>query len=245
MELEVNQFEHLEDFKEGVVLLVDKPLEWTSFDVVNKVRGILRRKLKVKKIKVGHAGTLDPLATGLLVICTGKMTKQIQYIMDGEKGYTGTILFGGTTPSFDLETEVDQTYPTDHLTAELLKEKAQAFEPGYMQTAPVFSAKKVDGKAAYLSARKGKEVKIEPRYVMIHQFKLTSLALPEVEFDVECGKGTYIRSLAHDLGKQVDSGAHLTSLRRYRSGEFHVKDAFTIESLMERIEGLQYRESAP
>jgi tRNA pseudouridine55 synthase len=233
-----NEFSALTDFQEGRVLLFDKPLEWTSFDVVAKVRGILRRALNVKKLKVGHAGTLDPLATGLLIVCTGKLTKRIQFLMDEEKGYTGTMRFGATTPSFDLETEVNGTFSIEHLTPELLTEAAASFQPGYMQTAPAFSAKKVGGKPAYLSARKGRDVEIPPRPVLIDRFALTRIDLPEVDFDVECSKGTYIRSLAYDLGNKVDSGAHLTSLRRYKSGKLHVDQAITIEAFEERIRSL-------
>lgn len=234
-----NSFERLEDFQTGSLLLFDKPLGWTSFDVVNKVRGILRRRLGVKKLKVGHAGTLDPLATGLLVICTGKMTKEIQFFLDEDKGYTGTMVFGSTTPSYDLETEPEGSYPVAHVNAALLQDAANGFCPSYLQTAPIFSAKKVDGKPAYKSARKGVEVVIAPREIQIHRFELTAFRLPEVDFDVVCSKGTYIRSLAHDLGKRVDSGAHLSGLRRYRSGRFDVSDAMSLEQFVARLDVLE------
>lgn len=233
-----NEFTSLSDFQEGRLLLIDKPLEWTSFDVVAKMRGLLRRALGVKKIKVGHAGTLDPLATGLLIVCTGKMTKRIQYLMEEGKTYTGTIQLGATTPSYDLETEVDAVFSTSHLSEKILLEAAQSFEPGYMQHPPVFSARKVGGRPAYLAARKGQDVKLDPRYVLIERFTLSSVDLPSVGFEVECSKGTYIRSLAFDLGKKVDSGAHLTALRRTASGVYHVKDAMTIEAFEARLNAL-------
>lgn len=233
-----NVFSKPDDFLEGRLLLIDKPLEWTSFDVVNKMRNMLRRKLEVKKIKVGHAGTLDPLATGLLMICTGKMTKRIQYLMEEGKTYTGTIRLGATTPSFDLETEPDATFATDHLTEQMLHDAAKSFEPGYMQDPPIFSARKVGGKPAYLSARKGRDVTLQPRYVMIERFTLNRVQLPDAEFQVDCSKGTYIRSLAYDLGKIVQSGAHLTALRRTASGGYRVSDAMTIEEFEQRLSAL-------
>jgi tRNA pseudouridine55 synthase len=238
MNVTPNSFERLEDFQSGSLLLIDKPLGWTSFDVVNKVRGILRRRLGVKKLKVGHAGTLDPLATGLLVICTGRMTKEIQTLLDEDKGYTGTMTFGSTTPSYDLETEPEGDYPVNHLSEDVLRAAAAGFCPSYLQTAPIFSAKKVDGKPAYKSARKGIEVVIAPREVHLNRFELTSIHLPSVDFDVVCSKGTYIRSLAHDMGKQLGSGAHLSALRRYRSGQFDVRNAFSMEEFEARLDAL-------
>lgn len=238
MELTPNRFSHLEDFKDGTVLLFDKPLGWTSFDVVNKVRGMLRHRLGVRKLKVGHAGTLDPLATGLLVICTGKMTKEIQGFIDDEKGYTGTLRLGATTPSYDLETEIDRTWPTEHLTEAEVQAAAASFLPGYVQTAPMFSAKKVDGKVAYKVARKGKTLEIPPRYIGISRFELTRIALPEIDFVVDCSKGTYIRSLAHDLGQRLNNGAHLTALRRYRSGSFDVANAISIADFEALLDAL-------
>ena len=238
MELTPNRFSRLDDFKNGTVLLFDKPLGWTSFDVVNKVRGMLRHRLGVRKLKVGHAGTLDPLATGLLVICTGKMTKEIQGFIDDEKGYTGTLRLGATTPSYDLETEVDRTWPTEHLTEAEVQAAAASFLPGYAQTAPMFSAKKVDGKVAYKVARKGKTLEIPPRHIGISRFELTRVALPEADFVVDCSKGTYIRSLAHDLGQRLNNGAHLTALRRYRSGGFDVANAISIADFEALLDAL-------
>lgn len=238
MERWINDFQTLEDLKEGCILLMDKPLEWTSFDVVNKVRGTIRRKFQVKKIKVGHAGTLDPLASGLLVICIGKMTKQIQYLTADDKTYTGTIMLGATTPSYDLETEVDAEFPTDHIDAEAIAKASKNFLGEQLQTPPVFSAKKIDGKRAYQSAREGKEVKMRQAQVTIHRFETESDQLPAVRFEVVCSKGTYIRSLAYDFGKALDSGGHLTTLRRTKSGEFDVKDAWSLEQFQVHIDGL-------
>lgn len=209
----------------GKVLLVDKPLEWTSFDVVKK----LKYKLKVKKI--GHAGTLDPLATGLLILCTGKMTKQINTYQAQEKEYTGTFVIGSSTPSYDLETEINETRDISSLTKEKLEETAKTFIGVIEQVPPIFSAVKVDGKRAYKSARKGEEVKLKSREVTISEFQLTRISLPEVEFRVVCSKGTYIRSLARDFGLALDSVAHLSSLRRTRIGEFKVDSAKTIEEI--------------
>jgi tRNA pseudouridine55 synthase len=217
------------NFKEGEVLLLDKPLEWTSFDVVNSIRVNIRRNFGIKKLKVGHAGTLDPLATGLLILCTGKMTKQIESIQAQIKEYTGTIRFGATTPSYDLETEVDKEYPIDHLNEEILKDGVKQFLGELEQTPPVFSAIKIEGKRAYEYARKNEEVKIKSKKINIFEFELTRIELPEVDFRVICSKGTYIRSLAHDLGKALDSGAHLTALRRTKIGDFNVEDAVAVD----------------
>lgn len=220
------------DFKEGEVLLFDKPLKASSFSIVNRARGIIRRKLHVKKIKVGHAGTLDPLATGLLVICTGKKTKTITSIQDAEKEYTGTITLGATTPSFDLESEIDQTYPTAHISEDLIREAADSFIGEYDQMPPIFSAKQVDGKRAYELARKGKEVNLNPKRITIREFEITDVRNNDslqVDFRVTCSKGTYIRSLAHDFGIALKSGGHLSALRRTRIGNFSVEDAITTE----------------
>lgn len=228
------------DFKNGETLLFDKPYGDSSFSVVNRVRGIIKRKLKVKNIKVGHAGTLDPLATGLLVICTGKMTKNITTIQDAEKEYTGTITVGSTTPSFDLETEVDRTFPTEHITDEMIRSAAAGFEGEYDQMPPIFSAKQVDGKRAYHLARKGKEVKLEPKRITIREFEIVNIDREDglkVDFRVSCSKGTYIRSLAHDLGKALNSGAHLSALRRTRIGEYDVNDAITADQFQFLIHG--------
>ncbi|WP_121666963.1 tRNA pseudouridine(55) synthase TruB [Mesonia aquimarina] len=224
-----------EDFKNGQILVFDKPLEWTSFQLVNKVRWLIRKNCGIKKIKVGHAGTLDPLATGILVICTGKFTKKIPELQGQEKEYTGTFTFGETTPSYDLETEVDKTFPTEHLTEEKIKKATAQFTGEIEQYPPVFSALKKDGKRLYEYARKGKEVKIDPRKVTISSFELTQIQLPKVDFKVTCSKGTYIRSLAHDFGKALESGAHLSALRRTKSGNFHIENALDLETFIEML----------
>lgn len=224
------------DFKAGTMLLVDKPQDWTSFDVVNKIRHKIKRRLGVKKIKVGHAGTLDPMATGLLIICTGKATKTIDGYQGMPKTYTGTILLGATTPSFDAETPIDAKYPTDHITNAAIEAARYQFVGDLEQVPPVFSAIKVDGQPLYKKARKGIEVKVEPRPVSIYSFEITRVALPEIDFEVHCSKGTYIRSLAHDFGKALDSGAHLVALRRTKIGDYNVKDAWQVEDLVELIE---------
>lgn len=228
------------DFKSGETLLLDKPYGVTSFSVVNRVRGIIKRKLKVKNIKVGHAGTLDPLATGLLVICTGKATKNITSFQDAEKEYTGTISLGATTPSYDLETEIDKTFPTDHITDELIREAAKGFVGTQDQMPPVFSAKQVDGKRAYTLARKGKEVKLDPKRITIREFEVTGIDRSHgltVDFRVSCSKGTYIRSLAYDFGVALNSGGHLIALRRTRSGEQRVEDAITADQFQFLMHG--------
>ena len=218
------------DFKEGQILLFDKPLNWTSFQLVNKVRWLIRKTYKIKKIKVGHAGTLDPLATGLLIICTGKFTKRIEEFMGQEKEYTGTIVLGATTPSYDLETEIDATFPTDHLSEEAIHAATAQFTGSIMQQPPVFSALKKDGKRLYEFAREGKEVDIPSREVQVSAFEITRIALPEVDFRISCSKGTYIRSLAHDFGKALNSGGHLSALRRTKIGDFEVSNATSLEA---------------
>ena len=215
-----------EDFTNGKVILIDKPLTWSSFQAVNKLKFVLKRKFNLsKRFKIGHAGTLDPLATGLLIICTGKFTKSINEIQAQEKEYTGTIKLGETTPSYDLETEIDKTFPTAHITEDLLKETLQQFTGEIMQKPPVFSAIKKDGKRLYELARAGEEVEIEARKTTIYEFELTRIELPEVDFRVTCSKGTYIRSLAHDFGQALNSGGHLTVLRRTKIGNYTVEDA--------------------
>ncbi|BCY28025.1 tRNA pseudouridine(55) synthase TruB [Flavobacterium okayamense] len=215
-----------EDFTNGKVILIDKPLTWSSFQAVNKLKFVLKRKFNLsKRFKIGHAGTLDPLATGLLIICTGKFTKSINEIQAQEKEYTGTIKLGETTPSYDLETEVDKTFPTEHITKELLQETLEQFTGEIMQKPPVFSAIKKDGKRLYEHARAGEEVEIEARKTTIYEFELTRIELPEVDFRVKCSKGTYIRSLAYDFGKALHSGGHLTALRRTKIGNYSVDDA--------------------
>lgn len=219
------------DFEAGELLLIDKPVGWTSFDVVNHLRVLVRRHLNIPKLKVGHAGTLDPLATGLLIVCTGKMTKQIQQFQDQDKTYTGTFKLGMSTPSYDLETETDETFPTEHLTPEMLQENCKSFIGTISQFPPVFSAIKIDGKRAFNYARKKQDVVIEARTVTISKFELTQINIPEVDFVIECSKGTYIRSLAHDFGKLLNNGATLTSLRRTHIGDFNVENAYSLEQL--------------
>lgn len=224
-----------EDFQSGQVLLIDKPLNWTSFQVVNKLRWEIRQAFKIKKIKVGHAGTLDPLASGLLVICTGKMTKQIHIFQGQIKEYTGTIVLGSTTPSFDLETEINQTFPTDHITEALAKSTTQLFIGDIAQIPPIFSAIKKDGKRLYEFARAGESVEIKSRTVHISEFEITRFENNEVDFRVVCSKGTYIRSLANDFGKALNSGAHLSVLRRTKIGEFDVNQASSIDHFIEAL----------
>ena len=210
---------------EGDILLVDKPYHLTSFEVVNKVK-IALKKTFPDKIKVGHAGTLDPLATGLLIICTGKKTKQIEQIQALEKEYTGTFFVGATTPCFDKEKEIDFTFPTEHITEALIVETVQKFIGKQMQTPPAYSAVKVEGKRAYDLAREGVvEIKTTPKEIDIKQFEITRIALPEIDFRVVSSKGTYIRSLARDFGLALGSGAYLTSLRRTRTGDYQVNNA--------------------
>lgn len=216
-----------EDFTEGKVLLIDKPLTWSSFQAVNKVKWALKKHLGLKKLKVGHAGTLDPLATGLLIICTGKFTKRIPELQGMVKEYTGTFYLGATTPSYDLETEINETFSTEHINEALLQETVQQFLGEIDQKPPVFSAIKKDGKRLYEHARKGEEVEIAARKTTIYEFELTRIALPEVDFRVVCSKGTYIRSLAYDYGVALNSGAHLTALRRTKIGEFDVVNAIS------------------
>lgn len=212
----------LEDFIEGQVILIDKPLEWTSFQVVNKLRGHIRKKFNIKKIKVGHAGTLDPLASGLLIICTGKFTKKIEEYQGQIKEYTGEITLGATTPSYDLETEVNAVFPLDHITEELIHATAKQFVGEIEQKPPIFSAIKKEGKRLYELARKGIITNIKSRKITISTFEITKIDLPKVNFKVVCSKGTYIRSLAYDFGLALNSGAHLSELRRTKIGDFIV-----------------------
>jgi len=224
-----------EDYKAGQVLLFDKPLGWTSFQVVNKVRWLIRQQFNIKKLKVGHAGTLDPLATGLLILCTGKFTKKIETYQAQHKEYTGTITLGATTPSYDLETEVDQTFDAASITEAQIKEATHQFIGDIQQQPPIFSALKKDGKRLYEYARAGEEVEIPKRQVHISTFEITGIEIPEVHFRVTCSKGTYIRSLAHDFGIALHNGAHLSALRRTKIGDFSVADAITIESFEEML----------
>ncbi|WP_460220683.1 tRNA pseudouridine(55) synthase TruB [Psychroserpens sp. MEBiC05023] len=221
-----------EDFQSGQVLLIDKPLTWTSFQAVNKLRWEIRQAFNIKKIKVGHAGTLDPLATGLLIICTGKMTKQINTFQGQDKEYTGTFVLGSTTPSYDLETEINKTYPTEHISETLIHETTTQFIGDIEQFPPVFSALKKDGKRLYEYARAGENVEITPRTVHISEFEITNINNLHIDFRVVCSKGTYIRSLAHDFGKALNSGAHLSVLRRTKIGDFDVNDAIAPEEFI-------------
>lgn len=228
----------IEEFKEGKLLLIDKPLTWSSFNAVNKIKWALLKKYKLKKLKVGHAGTLDPLATGLLLICTGKFTKRIPELMGQTKEYTGTITLGGTTPSYDLETGINETFETSHITEELLNSTTVQFTGTIMQYPPVFSALKKDGKRMYEMAREGKEVEIEPRQITIDTFEITGIEMPHVHFRVVCSKGTYIRSLAYDYGKALNSGGHLSALRRTKIGDYDVAQAITPEAFAAQLENL-------
>jgi len=224
-----------EDYKAGQVLLIDKPLNWTSFQVVNKLRWAIRKAFDIKKIKVGHAGTLDPLATGLLVICTGKMTKQINTFQAQIKEYTGTIVLGSTTPSYDLETEIDKSFPTAHITEALIKESTKQFIGDIDQYPPIFSAIKKEGKRLYEFARAGETVEIKSRTIHIAEFEITNINGLEVEFRVVCSKGTYIRSLAHDFGKALESGGHLSVLRRTKIGDYEANKALSIEAFIDNL----------
>jgi len=216
---------NVELIQEGHVFLIDKPLDWTSFDAVNKIRWNIRKAYDLKKIKVGHAGTLDPKATGLLLICTGKWTKRIDEFQAQEKTYTGTIKLGVSTPTYDLESEEDKTYPTDHITEELIYETTKQFTGEIEQFPPMHSAIKVDGKRLYELAREGQEIERKARKVTIEEFKITKIDFPFVDFEVKCSKGTYIRSLAFDFGKALNSGGYLTALRRTKIGDFDVINA--------------------
>jgi len=218
---------NLEELKKGQVLLIDKPLEWTSFDVVNKIRYAILKKYNIKKFKVGHAGTLDPLATGLLIICVGKATKTINSYQGMDKEYTGVFTLGATTPSYDMETEIDEVFSIDHITDEQIKNTAQKFVGHYMQTPPIFSAIKKDGKKMYEHARKGEKVEMKKRPVEIKEFEILKIDLPHVHFRTVVSKGTYIRSLAYDFGQELNSGAYLSLLRRTKIGIFDVNDATT------------------
>jgi tRNA pseudouridine55 synthase len=218
-----------EEFEQGQVLLIDKPLQWTSFDVIQKLRNILRIR------KIGHAGTLDPLATGLLIVCTGKFTKRINEYMAQEKEYTGTITLGATTPTYDLESEPENFKPIDSITEEKIKETIKKFTGEIQQIPPAHSAIKIGGKRVYELARQGKEVKLEPRKVTIKEFEITSIALPIVEFRIVCTTGTYIRSIANDFGAELQCGGHLSSLRRTRIGAFEASQAIPLDELQAKV----------
>tara|TARA_B100000575_G_C23126242_1_gene652536 strand:- start:1613 stop:2308 length:696 start_codon:yes stop_codon:yes gene_type:complete len=225
----------LNEFREGKILLIDKPLKWSSFQVVNKLRWEIKKTFDIKKIKVGHAGTLDPLATGLLLVCTGKMTKQIQELQDQKKVYSGTMTLGSTTPSYDLETDINQKFSTDHVCENILRETTKQFIGEIEQYPPLYSAIKKDGKRLYEYARLGQDIDIKPRKIFIESFNITNFQNQKVDFEVQCGKGTYIRSLANDFGKALNSGAHLSSLRRTKIGDFSINDAIEINEFVESL----------
>ena len=225
-----------EEYLNGQVLLIDKPLKWSSFQAVNKLKYLLINKVGLpKKFKIGHAGTLDPLATGLLLICTGKFTKRISELQGQAKEYTGTFYIGATTPSYDLETEIDQTFPTQHIDEALIHKTVKQFLGEIDQKPPIFSAIKKDGVRLYEHARAGESIEIESRKTTIHEFEITRITLPEIDFRVVCSKGTYIRSLAYDFGKAMNSGSHLTVLRRTKIGDYDVKNAIDITLFEESL----------
>ncbi|MBR5784322.1 MAG: tRNA pseudouridine(55) synthase TruB [Bacteroidales bacterium] len=224
-----------EELKEGKVLLIDKPYKWTSFQVVNKIKHILRHDFDLKKIKIGHAGTLDPLAMGLLIVCIGKATKSIETYQASEKEYTGTFVLGATTPCFDMEKPVDKTYPTEHLSEKLIRDVTKQFMGEIEQVPPIFSAVKINGKRAFDYARNNQDVEIKSKKITIKTFDITRIELPEVDFRIECSKGTYIRSIARDFGYALESGAYLSRLCRERIGEFSRADAIDIENVREYL----------
>jgi len=217
---------------EGEILLINKPFGWTSFDVIGSLRGLIKH-LTGSKIKIGHAGTLDPLATGLLIVCTGKATKRIEEFKDYDKEYTGTFVLGATTPSYDMEKEVNETFPTGHITSEMIRDAARSLSGDIMQVPPMFSAIKVNGKRAYKSARKEKDLGLAARPVSVPEFEITRIEMPEVDFRIVCSKGTYIRSLARDFGLALQSGAYLSALCRTRVGPYRLEDSYEIEGLKE------------
>ncbi|MGB0592695.1 MAG: tRNA pseudouridine(55) synthase TruB [Flavobacteriales bacterium] len=221
------------DYIEGHTLLINKPLRWTSFDVVKKIRNTLRTALNIKKIKVGHAGTLDPLADGLLIVCTGKFTKRINEFQAQEKEYTAEFTLGATTPSFDLETEVNETFDYNHITQDMLKTTAESLTGNILQTPPIYSAIKQDGKRLYEHARKGEDVKIKERMVHVSKFEIIKVEMPKVYVRIVCSKGTYIRSLAQTFGKNLNSGAHLSQLTRTRIGKFELSQAIDIQEFID------------
>lgn len=223
------------NFLDGEILYIDKPLGWTSFNVVSRVRNSLSRRMGIRRLKVGHAGTLDPLATGVMIVCTGRATKRIDMLQAGVKEYIATIALGATTPSFDLETEIDATYPTGHITEELVRDTLGRFVGTIEQVPPAYSACKVDGKRAYALARKGKDVELKPKILVIDSIELLSFAPDSIEVRVVCGKGTYIRALARDIGQALGSGAHLTALRRTRVGDALIENCLTVDQVAELI----------
>lgn len=227
------------DFIGGEVLAVDKPIGWTSFDAVKRLRGAIQRRLGVKRFKVGHAGTLDPLATGVLLVCTGRATRRITELQEGMKEYVAELTLGATTPSFDLETQIDATYPWEHITEQLVRDVLPRFTGRVMQVPPVFSAVKVDGKRAYSLARKGHDVELKPKPLEIRELEILSFEPPKLTLRVLCGKGTYIRALARDLGEALGSGAHLSALRRTRVGDFTIDGCLPIDALLRKIDSAE------
>lgn len=221
------------DFINGAMLLIDKPVDWSSFDIVKKVRNMICKKLGIKKLKVGHAGTLDPLATGLMIICTGKATKEIENYQGLEKEYIATFYLGATTPSCDLETEVNQSFPTEHINLELINKVLQDFMGETIQVPPIFSAKRVGGRRAYDFARKGEDIAMRPQLINISELKIIDFKIPELILRIKCSKGTYIRALARDIGKALDSGAYLALLRRTKIGQFSVDEALVLKKFEE------------
>ena len=224
---------------EGEILYIDKPLHWSSFDAVKRVRGIMARRLKIKKMKVGHAGTLDPLATGVMIVCTGRATKRINELQAHTKEYVATIALGATTPSFDLETEIDATYPTEHITREMVEDVLKKFTGRIEQVPPAFSACKIDGKRAYKMARKGKEVELKAKILVIDEIELLEYSQQSIVVRVVCSKGTYIRALARDIGQALNSGGHLTALRRTRVGDVKVEDCLTVDQAVEMLNNIE------
>ena len=223
------------DFKEGYIAIIDKPLEWTSTDVVRKIKYALQHRLGCKKIKIGHAGTLDPLATGVLIVCIGKATKMVNDLQAEEKEYIADIELGATTPSYDLEHPIDKRYPTEHITREMIEQALRDLTGERLQAPPIYSAKKVEGVRAYEFARAGEEVELKKALINIYEMEILSLEMPHLKVRVRCSKGTYIRSLAHEIGQALDSGAHLTGLRRTRSGGFTAENGWKLENFMEKL----------
>lgn len=223
------------DFISGEIIGIDKPLGWTSFDAVKRLRGAIQRRLHLKKFKVGHAGTLDPLATGVLIVCTGRATKSIDTLQAGDKEYVATIQLGATTPSFDLETEIDARYPWEHITPDAIQETLPKFVGKIMQVPPVFSAVKIDGKRAYNLARKGKDVELKAKPLEIKEMELIDCQMPVITLRIVCSKGTYIRALARDLGAALGSGAHLTALRRTRVGKIRIENCISVDDAVSKI----------
>ena len=223
-----------EDFISGKLILIDKEKEWSSFDVVNKIRSAIKKKFSIKKIKVGHAGTLDPLATGLLILCTGKMTKKIDNLSILRKRYLGTITLGATTPSYDCETDINNTYPTSHITKKLIKSNINNFIGIISQKPPIYSAIKKDGKRLYMYARAGEKVEINSRKIEIFDFKIVKINMPNIDFEISCSKGTYIRSIANDFGENLNSGAYLSNLKRTEIGDFKITNASKVDEFIDK-----------